>query len=189
MSELWCLTTLWASTASYGDNFNSLEGENSLWWCGQIFRCPSSVLTDKIMVLGWHTLRTHWKFLHTLPAIVKTCINKFAAMVIQNCIISKLLSHNCIKFYTDRQAGLKACSLLTMLDSATLFSGTTRVTLNVALMAGSSQHGKQRLASVGSNWVTPAYCSSPSGLQEDKGKWWTLGLPCLKAPPLNLSPV
>ncbi len=36
----------------------------------------------------------------------------------------------------------------TMLERATLSFGTTRVTSKVALIAGSSQHGKARLASV-----------------------------------------
>jgi hypothetical protein len=60
-------------------------------------------------------------------------------------------------------------TLLTILDNATLLSGTTRVISKVALMAGSSQQGKQRLASVASNWVTPANRFSPCGLQADKG--------------------
>lgn len=60
-------------------------------------------------------------------------------------------------------------TLLTMLERAVLLWGTMSVISNVALIAGSSQQGKQRLASVASNWVTPAYRSSPSGLQADKG--------------------
>lgn len=38
--------------------------------------------------------------------------------------------------------------LLTMLERAVLVLGTTRVTSKVALMAGSSQHGRARRASV-----------------------------------------
>jgi len=45
----------------------------------------------------------------------------------------------------------KVCSLLTMLDRAVLLWGTMSVISNVALIAGSSQQGKQRLASVASN--------------------------------------
>ncbi len=41
---------------------------------------------------------------------------------------------------------------ITMLDKATLSFGTTKVTSNVAFMAGSSQHGNARLASVA--WKT-----------------------------------
>ena len=54
-----------------------------------------------------------------------------------------------------------------MLHKATLSLGTMREISKVALMAGSSQHGKARLASVGSNWVTPLYLSSPSGLEKE----------------------
>uniref|UniRef100_A0A182TJD9 Uncharacterized protein n=1 Tax=Anopheles melas TaxID=34690 RepID=A0A182TJD9_9DIPT len=48
-----------------------------------------------------------------------------------------------------------------MFDRATRLVGTIREISNVALMAGSSQQGKQRRASVASNCVTPAYRSSP----------------------------
>uniref|UniRef100_A0A182QAY0 Uncharacterized protein n=1 Tax=Anopheles farauti TaxID=69004 RepID=A0A182QAY0_9DIPT len=48
-----------------------------------------------------------------------------------------------------------------MFERATRSFGTTSVMSKVALMAGSSQHGKQRRASVASNCVTPAYRSSP----------------------------
>lgn len=46
------------------------------------------------------------------------------------------------KAFTYRNRGL------TMLERATLFFGTTRVTSNVALTAGSSQQGKALRASV-----------------------------------------
>mmetsp|Transcript_7850 Transcript_7850/g.12366 ORF Transcript_7850/g.12366 Transcript_7850/m.12366 type:complete len:289 (-) Transcript_7850:637-1503(-) len=48
-----------------------------------------------------------------------------------------------------------------MLLSATRSSGTVSVIPNVALSAGSSQHGKHRRASVGSNCVTARYRVSP----------------------------
>ena len=41
-----------------------------------------------------------------------------------------------------------------MFESATRSSGTVIVMPNVAFSAGSSQHGKHRRASVGSNCVT-----------------------------------
>ena len=48
-----------------------------------------------------------------------------------------------------------------MLLSATRSAGTVRVIPNVALSAGSSQHGKHRRASVGSNCVTARCLVSP----------------------------
>lgn len=58
--------------------------------------------------------------------------------------------------------------LLTILESAVRPVGTFNVMSNVALSAGSSQHGKQRLASVGSNWVTAACSIVPSSLKTKK---------------------
>lgn len=48
-----------------------------------------------------------------------------------------------------------------MLERGTRSLGTTSVMSKVAFNAGSSQHGKQRRASVASNWVTAEYLSSP----------------------------
>lgn len=57
-----------------------------------------------------------------------------------------------------------------MFDSATLLLGTFSVMLNLALTAGSSQHGKHLRASVDSNWVTAMYRSSSSSalLEEEE---------------------
>lgn len=52
----------------------------------------------------------------------------------------------------------------TMLERGTRSWGTIRVIAKVALWAGSSQQGKQRRASVASNWVTAEYRSSPDTL-------------------------
>src|SRR4029077_16068040 len=53
-------------------------------------------------------------------------------------------------------------SLVTrVLEIAASDSGTTRVTPNTALHAGSSQHGKPRRASVASNWVAAVGCEAP----------------------------
>lgn len=46
-------------------------------------------------------------------------------------------------------------------DKATKSLGTVRLISKVALCAGSSQHGKQRRASVDSNCVTAVKLSSP----------------------------
>ena len=49
-----------------------------------------------------------------------------------------------------------------MFDRATEATGDTSVTSNVALIAGSSQQGKARRASVDSNCVTAMGCLLPS---------------------------
>ena len=49
-----------------------------------------------------------------------------------------------------------------MFEMATRSLGTIRVTENVALNSGSSQHGKARRASAASNCVVAMVCSSPS---------------------------
>ena len=49
-----------------------------------------------------------------------------------------------------------------MFDTATRSEGMRSVTLNVALMAGSSQQGNARRASVASNCVVARYFSAPS---------------------------
>ena len=51
-------------------------------------------------------------------------------------------------------------------DSAVSPSGTTRLTANDALNSGSSQHGKARRASAGSNWVAAMAASVPSSVPE-----------------------
>ena len=48
------------------------------------------------------------------------------------------------------------------LEMAASPSGTTRVTPNTALQAGSSQHGKPRRASVDSNCVAAITCDAPA---------------------------
>uniref|UniRef100_A0A0A9D2K7 APM1 n=1 Tax=Arundo donax TaxID=35708 RepID=A0A0A9D2K7_ARUDO len=48
-----------------------------------------------------------------------------------------------------------------ILDSATSSDGTSRVSLNLALNAGSSQHGKHRRASTDSNCVTAMFFICP----------------------------
>jgi hypothetical protein len=50
-----------------------------------------------------------------------------------------------------------------VLEMATSRSGTTRVTENTALNAGSSQQGNARRASVASNWVAAIVCITPAG--------------------------
>lgn len=64
----------------------------------------------------------------------------------------------------------------TMLESGTRSWGTTNVMLKVALSAGSSQQGKQRRASVASNWVTAEYRSSPDTLCGYEWNWVILGV-------------
>lgn len=51
-----------------------------------------------------------------------------------------------------------------MLFRATQYEGTTSVTENLALRAGSSQQGKQRRAQVAQSWLTAMYLSSPVAL-------------------------
>jgi hypothetical protein len=46
-------------------------------------------------------------------------------------------------------------------ETAARCSATTSVTPKTALKAGSSQHGKARLASVASNWVAAMVCGWP----------------------------
>ena len=48
------------------------------------------------------------------------------------------------------------------LETASRSSGTTRVTPNMALASGSSQHGKARRASVASIWVVASTRSTPA---------------------------
>lgn len=55
-------------------------------------------------------------------------------------------------------------NLPTMLFRATQNEGTTSVTVNLALRAGSSQQGKQRRAHVAQSWLTAMYLSSPVAL-------------------------
>ena len=56
-----------------------------------------------------------------------------------------------------------SCSLSTgMLETATRSLGTRRVTWKLAFLAGSSQQGKARRASVGSNWVVARWRAAPS---------------------------
>jgi hypothetical protein len=50
-----------------------------------------------------------------------------------------------------------------VLDTAARPAGTTSVTENTALHAGSSQHGNARRASVASNWVAAMVCVAPAG--------------------------
>ena len=47
-------------------------------------------------------------------------------------------------------------------ETAARFAATTSVTPKTALNAGSSQHGKPRLASVASNCVAASVCGWPS---------------------------
>ena len=48
-------------------------------------------------------------------------------------------------------------STIGMLEMEVISFFLPRLTLNLALMAGSSKQGKARLASVGWNWVTAMY--------------------------------
>ena len=60
-------------------------------------------------------------------------------------------------------------SLITgMLESATDLTGDTSVTSNVAFMAGSSQQGNARRASVDSNCVTAMFFLLPSPAEQGR---------------------
>src|SRR5262249_54068067 len=64
---------------------------------------------------------------------------------------------------TLRPSPVGSSDTIAVLEIAVSRSGTTRVTENTALNAGSSQQGKARRASVASNWVAAIVCTPPVG--------------------------
>ena len=60
----------------------------------------------------------------------------------------------------DLDAYLGVEAYMGMLDRAFMLDFLTKVMLNVALMAGSSKHGKVFLASVACSWVVASHLKS-----------------------------